>query len=161
MICCDAHRNALIAKDREKSDPIDWRKLAGLYRGGYVKKVHHPQELSRSLFKQHVQLYHERVRHRVSEALKLIWRVRRFGVPAKEKDLAKAELRQAMIKKLPADELARLPTNTKGAWMANVRSASRDAIRLARSPAAVMWGMWKSGSVFDPTLVAKSAASVS
>src|SRR5438105_1690438 len=51
MVSCDPWRNALIAKGGEKSDPIDWRKLAQLYRGGYVTVVHHPDELSRSLFK--------------------------------------------------------------------------------------------------------------
>ncbi len=72
MICCDPHRNALISREGDKSDALDWRKLAHLYRSGHVKAVHHPAELSRSLFKQHVQLYHERVAHRVSEALKLV-----------------------------------------------------------------------------------------
>ena len=28
MIVCDPHRNALIAKDGDKSDALDWRKLA-------------------------------------------------------------------------------------------------------------------------------------
>lgn len=107
MICCDPHRNALISHDGEKNDKLDWRKLANLYRSGHVKAVHHPQELSRSLFKQHVQLYHERVAHRVSEALKLVWRVRRLGVFVKEKDLADPDLRKAMKGQLPADEMAR------------------------------------------------------
>src|ERR1700680_621916 len=51
----DPHRNALIAKEGEKSDPIDWWKLAQLYRGGYIKVVHHADLLERSLFKQRVQ----------------------------------------------------------------------------------------------------------
>ena len=79
MVSADPHRNALIAKEGEKADPIDWRKLVQLYRGGYVRAVHQPQEFSRSVFKQHVQLYHERVRHRVSEALKVI-SFRRFMI---------------------------------------------------------------------------------
>ena len=103
MVCCDPWRNALIAKGGEKSDPIDWRKLAQLFRGGYITPVHHPEELQRSLFKQQVQLYHDRVRHRVSEALKLIWRVRRLGVFIKEKDLIDPERRSEMLKQLPID----------------------------------------------------------
>jgi transposase len=106
MIVCDPRRNALISKEGEKSDALDWRKLAGLYRGGYVKAVHHPASLQRSLFKQHVQLYHERVRHRVSEGQKIIWRVRRLGVFIKQKDLEDDGLRKEMIAKLPADEVA-------------------------------------------------------
>jgi len=63
-----------------------------------------PNFAERSLFKQHVQLYHNRVRHRVSEAQKIIWRVRRLGVFVKQKDLADEGLRKEMIGKLPADE---------------------------------------------------------
>jgi transposase len=107
MIVCDPHRNALISKDGDKSDALDWRKLASLYRGGFVKAVHHPDSLERSLFKQHVQLYHDRVGHRVSEAQKIIWRVRRLGVFIKQKDLIDDGLRKEMIDKLPADEVAR------------------------------------------------------
>ncbi len=102
LVVADPHRNALIAKEGDKDDAIDWRKLADLHRGGYVRPVHHPAELSRSLFKQHVQLYHDRVRHRVSEALKVVWRVRRLGVFIKERDLADAGRRAAMRGKLPA-----------------------------------------------------------
>jgi transposase len=100
MIVCDPHRNALISKDGDKSDALDWRKLAALYRNGMIKAVHHQQSLARSLFKQRVQMYHERVSHRVSEAQKIIWRVRRLGVFIKEKDLAKDDLRQAMLGKI-------------------------------------------------------------
>jgi transposase len=107
MIVCDPHRNALISRGGDKSDALDWRKLATLCRGGFVKAVHHPQTLERSLFKQHVQLYHERVAHRVSEALKIIWRVRRLGVFIKQKDLTDDGLRKEMINKLPADDVAR------------------------------------------------------
>jgi transposase len=107
MIVCDPHRNALISKDGDKSDALDWRKLASLYRGGFVKAVHHPASLERSLFKQHVQLYHDRVNHRVSEAQKIIWRVRRLGVFIKQKDLVDDGLRKEMIAKLPIDEIVR------------------------------------------------------
>jgi transposase len=107
MVVCDPHRNALIAREGEKSDELDWRKLASLYRGGYVKPVHHPASLQRSLFKQHVQLYHERVGHRVREALKIIWRVRGLGVFIHEKDLIEPELRKEMLQKLPSDEILR------------------------------------------------------
>ena len=107
MIVCDPHRNALISKDGDKYDGLDWRKLAALYRGGFVKAVHHPQSLQRSLFKQHVQLYHDRVSHRVSEAQKIIWRVRRLGVFIRQKDLIDHGLRKEMIARLPGDEIVR------------------------------------------------------
>lgn len=105
MVVCDPHRNALISKDGDKSDALDWRKLAALYRGGFVKAVHHSAVLERSLFKQHVQLYHDRVSHRVSEAQKIIWRVRRLGVFIKQKDLIDARRRAEMIRALPCDEV--------------------------------------------------------
>jgi transposase len=106
MIVCDPRRNALIAKDGEKDDAIDWRKLAALCRSGHVKAVHHSQSLARSLFKQHVQLYHDRVRHRVSEGLKLLWRLRRLGVFIKLKDLKPqnaASRPQVIFSRLPVD----------------------------------------------------------
>ena len=107
MIVCDPFRNALIAKEGDKSDPIDWRKLADLYRGGYVKPVHQPQTLQRALLKQHVQVYHDRVRHRVSEANKIIWRVRRLGVFVTEAHLKDGSKREAMVDALPQDALIR------------------------------------------------------
>lgn len=106
MVSCDAFRNALIAREGEKSDPIDWRKLVQLYRGGYTKAVHQPQSLDRSLFKQHVQLYHDRVKHRVSEGLKIIWRCRQMGVFILEKQIKDDARRVEVIDKLPG-ELAR------------------------------------------------------
>ncbi len=116
LVSCDPHRNALISRDGEKDDGLDWRKLAQLYRGGYVRAVYHPLELERSLFKQRVQTYHDRVRHRVSEGLKIIWRVRRLGVFIKQKDLLDAGgagsdglngLRKELMSKLPASQVAR------------------------------------------------------
>ena len=37
LICCDPYRNALIAREGDKDDSIDWRKLAGLPRSGQPK----------------------------------------------------------------------------------------------------------------------------
>jgi transposase len=107
MVSCDPWHNKLISKGGDKSDALDWRKLAQLYRGGFVTPVHHPEELARSLFKQHVQLYHDRVRHRVSEALKVVWRARRFGVVVRERDLAEGERREALLGRLPDDATVR------------------------------------------------------
>jgi len=113
LVVSEPRRNALIAKEGEKDDPIDWRKLAQLYRGGYVRAVHHPQELERSLFKQQVQLYHDRVRQRVREALKIIWRLRRLGVRVKEKDLAAAApARQELLNRLTGETTATTTTTT-------------------------------------------------
>lgn len=103
LICCDPYRNALIAREGDKDDSIDWRKLADLLRGGYIKAVHHPQSLSRSLFKQRVQLYHDRVRKRVREAMRVIWFLRRFGLVVREKDFLDESSRPELLGKLPAE----------------------------------------------------------
>ena len=50
MMVCDPRRNALIAKDSDKDDPIDAEKLAPLRRGGFVKPVHHPDTWERAWF---------------------------------------------------------------------------------------------------------------
>jgi transposase len=107
MVVCDPYRNALIAKEGDKSDPIDWRKLAQLCRGGYIKAVHHPQTLERSVFRQHVQLYNERVSRRVSEGHKIIWRARGFGVMVRHKDLSDPERRGKMMGQLPVNPTVR------------------------------------------------------
>ena len=104
MVVCDPYRNALIAKEGEKSDPIDWRKLAQLCRGGYLRLVHHPETQERSVLRQHVQLYHERVSRRVSEGHKIIWRARGLGVIVVHKDLSDPDRRQRMLERLPADK---------------------------------------------------------
>jgi hypothetical protein len=107
MVVCDPQRNALIAKEGEKSDPIDWRKLAQLCRGGYIRAVHHAATLERSVLRQHVQLYHERVSRRVSEGHKIIWRARGFGLIVKHKDLSDPARRKQMLEQLPANQTVR------------------------------------------------------
>jgi transposase len=107
MIVCDPFRNALIAREGDKSDGIDWRKLAQLCRGGYIKAVHHPQTLERSVLRQHVQLYHERVSRRVSEGHKIIWRARGFGVIVRHRDLIDLERRARMFAQLPVNATVR------------------------------------------------------
>jgi transposase len=102
LIVCEPRRNRLIAADGDKDDPIDAAKLADLLRGGYVKAVHQADTLERAVFKQHVMLYHGRVRQRVREALQIISLFRRHGVMIREKDFAAAE-RRALLARLPAE----------------------------------------------------------
>jgi transposase len=45
-------------------------------------------------------------------------------------------------------------------WMENNCSPDVARRNVARSQAAVMWGMWKSGSEFDPKLVGRTLAQV-
>jgi transposase len=111
VVVADPFRNALIAKEGDKDDPIDWRKLAHLMRGGYVKAVHHGGTLERAVFKQHVQLYHQRVRLKHAEALRVVWRLRRFGLTTvKVKDLD--ERRDEVLGRLPDSALLRRDLRT-------------------------------------------------
>src|SRR6476469_7663264 len=106
MVVADPYRNALIAKDGDKDDPIDWRKMAHLARVVYIKPVHHGGSLERAVFKQHVQLYHRRVRLRHAEALRVVWRLRRFGLTrVRVKDLDAG--REALLARLPDSALLR------------------------------------------------------
>jgi len=107
MVVCNPRRNRLIAQEGDKRDPLDAAKLAQLYRGGYVKLVHHPESLTRALLKQHVGLYHDRVRHRVSEALRIASLFRRHGVFVRERDFASVAERGPLLARLPKSRLLR------------------------------------------------------
>jgi transposase len=101
LIVCEPRRNALIAKDGDKDDPIDVGKLAHLLRGGYLKEVHQPQSLDRSLLKQHVSFYHDRVRERVRQGHQLVAQFRRHGVFASIHDIVDAEQGRPLWRRLP------------------------------------------------------------
>jgi len=94
---CDPRRNALIAKDGDKDDPIDAAKLADLFIGGFLRKVHHPESLAREVAKQTAGLYHERVEQRVRCVNKVLGHLRGWGVVVREKDLAEGPPRQAVL----------------------------------------------------------------
>jgi transposase len=107
LLVCDPRRNQLIAKEGEKDDSIDAAKLAELYRGGYLKAVHHPRSLQRSILKQHVGLYHDRVRQRVREANYLIAQLRRHGVVVNEAAFSDPNHRPLLLTLLPKSMLLR------------------------------------------------------
>ena len=113
---CDPRRNHLIAKESDKDDPIDAEKLARLFRGGYLKPVHHPQSLQRAIFKQHVGLYHARVRERVRAANQVIAYLRRHGIVVHESDFARPEQRKELLERLPPNALLRADQQTLWDW---------------------------------------------
>jgi len=100
---CDPRKNAWIAKGGDKDDPIDAGKLADLLAGGYLKPVHHSDELSRDIFKAFVGSYHERVSHRVAAGNKVNGAFKRHGAVIRQRDFADKALRAALMEKLPAD----------------------------------------------------------
>jgi hypothetical protein len=101
LIVCEPRRNALIAKDSDKDDPIDAERLAQLLRGGYLKEVHQAQSLDRALLKQHVSFYHDRVRERVRQGHQLVAQLRRHGVFASIHRVVDSEERRRLWKQLP------------------------------------------------------------
>jgi hypothetical protein len=114
MVVCNPRRNRLIAQDGDKDDPLDAEKLAELFRGGYVKPVHHSDSPTQSVLKQHVSLYYDRVRHRVSEGLRIASFFRRYGVFVREKRFVESAERSALLARLPAN--ATLRQDVKLLW---------------------------------------------
>jgi transposase len=80
LIVCDPRRNALVAKDGDKDDPIDAEKLNDLYRSGHLRQVHQLDESQKAASKQVIGMYHDRVAHRVAEGNQLLALCRRWGV---------------------------------------------------------------------------------
>jgi len=107
LVVCDPRRNQLIAKDSDKDDPIDALKLAQLYRGGYLRPVRHPETLDQEIAKQHVVLYHDRVRQRVREANRIGALFRQHGVFVRERAFADPEHRGPLLSRLPPHRLLR------------------------------------------------------
>ena len=98
---CDPRKNAWIAKGGDKDDPIDAGKLADLLAGGFLKEVHHSDDVSRDVFKQLVGCYHERVGHRVAESNKVIGALRRWGIVIRESAFKDKADRVDLLAKLP------------------------------------------------------------
>lgn len=103
LIVCEPRRNHWIARDGDKDDPVDALKLAELYRGGYLKAVHQAGSLERSLLKQQVLLYHDRVRERVRQGNQLAGLCRRHGVFVSAIALLDDAVWQRSLAALPAD----------------------------------------------------------
>lgn len=107
LIVCEPRRNALIAKDSDKDDPLDAEKLAQLLRGGYLKEVHQVDSLDRAVLKQHVGFYHDRVRERVRQGHQFVALLRRHGVFTSIKKVLDPDERRRLWKQLPAQKLLR------------------------------------------------------
>lgn len=107
VVVCDPRRNAYIAKEGDKDDPIDAERLAQLLRGGFVKQVHQIDSLERTVLKQHVSFYHDRVRERVRQGHQLTALLRRHGVFASITDVVDPEERQRLWKQLPRRKVLR------------------------------------------------------
>ena len=111
LVVCDPRRNHLVAKDSDKDDAIDAEKLGQLYRGGYIKPVHHSDSFDRVVFKRRIGLYHDRVRNRTRQANRLMAQCRQLGVFLHEHNFADADGWSACRKRLPAHKLIRNDLN--------------------------------------------------
>ncbi len=105
VVSCDPRRNALIAKDSDKDDPIDAAKLGELYRGGFVRPVHHSASAKQQLFKRHVVIYHDRVRNRTRLANRIIAESRHYGVLITQASLGDPEERGQWLRHLPRQRI--------------------------------------------------------
>ena len=145
MVVCNPRRNRLIAQEGDKDDPLDAEKLAQLFRGGYVKAVHRGDCPERAVLKQHVILYHDWVRHRVSEALRIVSLLRRQGLFAREKDFQTAQARRDLLSRLPKQSslAGSLSQDVRWLWkgydMALAQEAwmRRELVRLAKQEEVV------------------------
>jgi transposase len=137
----DPRRNRLIAKDSDKDDPIDAEKLAQLLRGGYLKAVHHPESLERSVFKHLVLVYHDRVRQRVREANRIMGYLRRYGVFVREKAFQEEAQREQLLARLPSHRL--IASNLRLLWESydlaaeQVRQMRRRLVEAAQGEEAI------------------------
>lgn len=135
-VVVDPRRNHLVARDGDKDDPIDAEKLARLYRGGFVRCVHHAESAERQEFKQTVLFYYDRVRQRVRQANQISAVFRRCGERVTERQFVAATERPRLLERTALSLLYR--SQIRMLWdgydtaAAQVCTARRMLIRLAR-----------------------------
>lgn len=108
VVACNPRRNALIAKEGDKDDPIDAAKLNQLYRGGFTEPVHHPESFERAAFKRLVSAYHQTVARRSRLINATLAKLRWNGIFVCQRALS-AERRQAALARLPDCRAIRTP----------------------------------------------------
>jgi transposase len=87
--------------------------------------VHHPESLEQALFKQHVLLYHDRVRHRVAEAHRVSSLLRRHGVMVRARTFGAADERAKLLDQLPKSKTLR--EDIRLLWQAFDCAAAQEA----------------------------------
>lgn len=101
FVVCDPRRNAYVAKDGDKDDPIDAAKLAELLRGKFLRPVYHSEDDGQVLLKRWTGLYHDRVREAVRQLHKLRGCCRHYGVRPSLRTLEDDASREAWLGGLP------------------------------------------------------------
>jgi transposase len=144
LVVCDPRRNAYIAKDGDKDDPIDAAKLAELLRGGFLREVYHSDDDRQVLLKRWVGLYHDRVREAVRQINKLRGCCRHYGIRPPRACLRDPSHRTEWLTKLSQRDLsAQLAVLWPGldTAVAQARACRREIRRLSR--AYPMIGYWQ------------------
>lgn len=108
VVSCDPRRNALIAKQGDKDDPIDAEKLNQLYRGGFTQAVHHPESFERAAFKRLIVSYHETVKRRSRLINNTLSKLRWNGIFVTQRELS-ATRQKATLDRLPDCRMIRTP----------------------------------------------------
>jgi transposase len=111
MIVCDPRRNAHIAKDGDKDDPIDAEKLNNLHRSGHLRQVHQSDSPEQAANKQLVGMYHDRVAHRTAEGSRLLALGKRWGLLLTSSMLMESNARENLQKRF---EQAHVPASMIG-----------------------------------------------
>jgi transposase len=127
LIVCDPRRNAYIAKDGDKDDPIDAGKLAELLRGGFLREVYHSEDDRQVTLKRWVGLYHDRVHEAVRQINKLRGCCRHYGVRPPGGVLRDAVRRQDWLTGLDNPEL-----QAQWAMLWPGLAATREQVRVCR-----------------------------
>jgi len=136
LVVCDPRRNAYIAKDGDKDDPIDAGKLAELLRGGYLREVYHSDNDRQVTLKRWVGMYHDRVHEAVRQINKLRGCCRHYGIRPPRATLRDLSYREEWMAHLPERELqAQLRMFWPGldATQEQVRMCRREVSRLAKA----------------------------
>lgn len=102
VVVSETRRNAFIAREGNKSDAIDARKLAQLYRGGFLRGVHHATDEKRAGFKELVLFYHRCVGHRVAASNRVVWALREHGIKVRGKAFKKIADREVLREEVAA-----------------------------------------------------------
>jgi transposase len=108
VVACNPRRNALIAKEGDKDDPIDAIKLNRLYRGGFTEPVHHPKSFERAAFKRLIVSYHEAVARRSRLINATLAKLRWNGIFVRQGALS-AERQKDTLSRLPSCRAIRTP----------------------------------------------------
>jgi len=144
LVVCDPRRNAYIAKDGDKDDPIDAAKLAQLLRGGFLREVYHSDDDRQVLLKRWVGLYHDRVGEAVRQINKLRGCCRHYGVRPPRAALHDSVYRIGWLDKLQDRDLeAQLAVLWGGLDTAveQVRACRRQVGRLSKAYQVI--GYWQ------------------